>query len=208
MPRIEAVVFDIGNVLVEWQPERFYDRVIGEERRRGLFTGVDLATMNARVDMGEDFTATIYATAEAHPAWRDEIRMWHDNWIELCSPEIPHSVKLLRALRTKGVPVFALSNFGVGSFAHATGVYPWLGEFDRRYISGHLGVMKPDPRIYKIVEADCGIAPEALLFADDKAENIAAAEARGWQGHLFGGPEALARRLVAEGLLTTEEAQA
>jgi 2-haloacid dehalogenase len=117
-------------------------------------------------------------------------------------------VKLLRALRTKGVPVFALSNFGVGSFARATGFYPWLEEFDRSYISGHLRVMKPDPRIYEIVEADCGIAPEALLFADDKAENIAAAEARGWQGHLFEGPGAFARRLVAEGLLTREEAQA
>jgi 2-haloacid dehalogenase len=68
--------------------------------------------------------------------------------------------------------------------------------------------MKPDPRIYEIVEADCGIAAPALLFADDKAENIAAAEARGWQGHLFQGPEAFARRLVDEDLLTTEEARA
>jgi 2-haloacid dehalogenase len=208
MSRIRAVIFDIGNVLVEWQPERFYDRAIGEARRRRLFAEVDLAAMNERVDMGEDFTATIYATAEAHPEWRAEVRMWHDHWIELCTPVIPHSLKLMRALRAKGVPVFALSNFGVGSFAHATGFYPWLDEFDRRYVSGELRVMKPDPRIYEIVEMDCGIAPAALLFADDKAANVEAAEARGWQGHLFDGPEGWARRLVAEGLLTDKEAEA
>jgi 2-haloacid dehalogenase len=188
MARIEAVVFDIGNVLVEWQPERFYDRVIGEARRKRLFAEVDLAGMNERVDMGDDFTATIYGMAEAHPEWRAEVRMWHDNWIEFFAPVIPHSLKLLRALRARGVPVFALSNFGVASFENARGHYPWLDEFDRRYISGHLQVMKPDPRIYEILEADCGIAPGALLFADDRADNVAAAEARGWQGHLFEGP--------------------
>ena len=208
MAHIGAVVFDIGNVLVEWQPERFYDRVIGAARRKRLFAEVDLDGMNARVDMGEDFTATIHGMAEAHPEWRAEVRMWHDRWIEMCAPEIPHSVKLLRALRAKGVPVFALSNFGVGSFAHATGHYPWLDEFDRRYISGHLRVMKPDPRIYEIVEADCGIAPGALLFADDRADNVDAAAARGWRTHLFEGPGAWADRLVAEGLLTQEEARA
>lgn len=208
MSRIEAVIFDIGNVLVEWQPERFYDRTIGEDRRRRLFAEVDLAGMNERVDMGEDFAATIYAMAEAHPEWRDEIRMWHDNWIEFFAPVIPHSLELLRALRAKGVPVFALSNFGVGSFALATRHYPWLDEFDRRYISGDLRVMKPDPRIYQIVEDDCGIEPAALLFADDKAANVEAAEARGWQGHVFDGPAGWGRRLVAEGLLTGEEAQA
>jgi 2-haloacid dehalogenase len=208
MPRIEAVIFDIGNVLLEWQPERFYDRAIGEERRRRLFAEVDLDAMNERVDMGEDFTATIYGTAEAHPAWRDEIRMWHDHWIELASPVIPHSVHLLRALRTKGVPVFALTNFGVGSFDHAVGFYPWLDEFDRRYISGHLRVMKPDPEIYRIVEEDCGIAPGALLFADDRPANVETAVARGWRAHLFEGPQGWADRLVAEGLLTVEEARA
>ena len=208
MARIEAVIFDIGNVLVEWQPERFYDRTIGEARRRQLFAEVDLAGMNARVDLGEAFTETIYAMAEAHPAWRNEVRMWHDNWIEFFAPVIPRSVKLMQTLRAKGVPVFALSNFGIESFVIATAHYPWLDDFDRRYISGHLRVMKPDPRIYEIVEEDCGIAPDALLFADDRPENVAAAEARGWRGHLFDGPEGWAARLVAEGLLTEKEAEA
>lgn len=196
-----AVVFDIGNVLVEWQPERHYDAVYGEARRRALFDTIDLHDMNDRIDRGADFRATVYATAEAHPGWEAEIRDWHDAWLKLAGPEIPESVALLRALRARGVPVFALSNFGIGSFAVAEAEWPFLTEFDRRYISGHMGVAKPDAAIYAMVEADCGLAPEALLFADDRAENIAAAAARGWGTHLFDGPPGLATRLSAEGLL-------
>lgn len=202
----QAVIFDIGNVLIEWQPERFFDRVIGIERRQALFAAVDLHGMNDAVDRGADFRATIHAWAKRHPDWRDAILMWHDNWLDLATPEIPHSVRLLRALRAKQMPVFALSNFGVGTFALATPRYPFLAEFDRHYISGHMGVIKPDPAIYAMVEEDCGIAPKALLFADDRIDNIAAAQARGWQGHLFDGPEGWARRLVEAGVLSEEEA--
>lgn len=203
---IEAVVFDIGNVLIEWQPERHYDRTIGEARRRAMFAAVDLHAMNDRVDRGENFRDTIYATAEEYPDWRAEIRDWHDSWIEMASPVIPLSVHLLRVLRTKGIPVFALSNFGVESFAYARTQYDFLAEFDRPFISGHLKVIKPDAAIYAIVEADCGLPPDRLLFTDDRADNISAANARGWQTHLFDGPEAWGRRLVAEGLLTQTEA--
>ena len=203
---VEAVVFDIGNVLIEWQPERYYDSVIGKARRKEMFATVDLHGMNDRVDLGENFTDVIYETAEEYPDFRDEIRMWHDKWIHLASPAIDHSVRLLRALRTKGVPVFALSNFGIQSFDYAETQYPFLGEFDRRYISGHMGVIKPDPKIYEMLEQDCGIAPEALLFADDRDDNIAMARARGWQAHLFETPQSWADELVAKNLLTTAEA--
>lgn len=204
--RPQAVVFDIGNVLIEWNPERFYDAEIGPERRRALFEAVDLHGMNDRVDRGGDFRATIYETAEAHPEWRDEIRLWHDRWIELARPEIPGSVRLLRALRARGVPVFALTNFGIGSFELARGHYPFLDEFDRAFVSGRMGVIKPEPEIYARVEAETGLAPERLLFADDRADNVAAAEARGWQAHLFDGPAGWARRIVASGLLEREAA--
>ena len=85
--------------------------------------------------------------------------------------------------------------------------YPFLKEFDRRYISGHMGVIKPDADIYEMAEADCGLPPETLLFADDRIDNIRAAEARGWQGHLFTTPQGWADRLEAEGLLEQSEAQ-
>nr|WP_249138939.1 HAD-IA family hydrolase [Actibacterium sp. MT2.3-13A] len=193
--------------MIGWHPERFYDRVIGEARRRALFDAVDLHDMNLRVDLGADFTRTIYDTAEQHPAFRDEIRMWHDRWLDLAQPLIPQSLHLMRALQDKGTPVFALTNFGVGSFELAAAHYPFLRDFDRSYVSGHLKLIKPDPRIYELVEADCGLPAESLLFTDDRPDNIAAAAARGWQTHLFESPEDWAARLVAAGLLSAEEAR-
>jgi 2-haloacid dehalogenase len=206
MSRPQAVIFDIGNVLVGWQPETFYDRTIGGERRRALFAEVDLHGMNDEIDRGALFRETIYDWADRHPRWRAEIRLWHDRWTDIASPLIDGSIRLQRTLRAKGVPVFALSNFGRYSYEFAAPLYPVLGDFDRRYISGYMGVTKPDPRIYAMVEEDCGLPPDALLFTDDRADNIAAATARGWRTHLFTGPEGFAARLVAEGLLTEEEA--
>lgn len=206
--RPEAIVFDIGNVLIEWQPERFYDKAIGEDRRRAMFAEIDLHGMNDQIDRGAHFRDTIYDFAEGYPDWRDEIRMWHDNWIEMASPAIPHSVRLLTALRAKGVSVLALSNFGIQNFAFAADDhYPFLHDFDTRYISGHMKMAKPDHDIYQAVEADCGFPPQALLFADDRADNIETADKRGWQTHLFDGPQGWADRLVAEGVLTQEEAK-
>jgi 2-haloacid dehalogenase len=202
----EAVIFDIGNVLTRWQPEAFYDRVIGEERRRALFAAVDLHQMNDLVDAGAAFRDTVYDWAEAHADWAEDIRMWHDRWIELASPRIDGSIALQRALRAKGVPVFALTNFGRDTFEHALPRMDFLRDFDRLYVSGRMGVIKPDPRIYEMVEADCGIAPDRLLFTDDRADNITAAARRGWRTHQFESWQGWARRLVAEGLLTESEA--
>lgn len=199
----QAVIFDIGNVLIEWQPERYYDRVIGEERRRAMFDAVDLHGINDNIDRGGDFKTVIYDAADANPEWGDEIRMWHDNWLELATPEIPLSVRVLRALRAKGIPVFALTNFGIGTWAIATPRYPFLAEFDRHYISGEMKVIKPDALIYEMVEQDCGVAPEGLLFTDDRIDNINAAAARGWQTHHFDGPEGWADCLIGHGLLET-----
>lgn len=203
---IEAVIFDIGNVLTRWQPEAFYDRAIGRERRRALFGEVDLHHMNDLIDKGALFRETIYGWGELYPEWRPEIRMWYDRWIELASPRIEGSIALLRALRTKGVPVFALTNFGQHSFEEAVPKMDFLSEFDRYYVSGRMEVIKPDPRIYQMVEDDCGIAPDRLIFTDDKAENIAAAAARGWQVHHFTDWQGWAGRLVGEGLLSRAEA--
>ncbi len=204
--RVEAVIFDIGNVLTRWQPEVFYDRVIGEARRRALFDAVDLHKMNDDIDAGALFRETIYDWADRHPDWAPEVRMWHDRWIELASPRIEGSIALLRALRAKGVAVFALTNFGVNSYAAAVPLMDFLSEFDREYVSGRMGVIKPDPRIYAMVEANCGIAGDRLLFTDDRADNITAAADRGWRTHQFEGWQGWAMRLVAEGLLTKAEA--
>lgn len=202
----KAVIFDIGNVLVTWDPHGFYDREIGPERRKALFAAVDLVAMNDRIDEGALFRETIYATAEENPEWGPEIRMWYDRWHDMANPVIHECVALRDRLRDKGIAVFSLTNFGSHSFAEALPRLPFLTQFDRQFVSGHLGVIKPDPRIYQILEQETGLSGADLLFTDDRADNITAAARRGWRTHQFETWQGWARRLVAEGLLTQTEA--
>ena len=203
---IDAVVFDIGNVLIEWQPEVWYDRHYGKKRREKLFAEVDLHQMNERVDRGENYYTVLAETEAAYPAFAEEIRAWRDNWLQLAAPVLPHSVKLMRALQAKGVPVFSLTNFGVETYEMAASIYSFLNEFDRDYVSGRMQVTKPDPKIYEMLEDDCGVARDRLLFTDDRIDNISTARARGWQTHHFKGSQGWADALVRHGLLTVEEA--
>jgi len=207
MTDIQAVIFDIGNVLIEWQPENFYDRTVGEARRRAFFADTDIHSHHAEIDAGASLPGMIETLIPRYPEYERELRMWNDNWNDLASPVIPHSVRLLHALKAKGTTLFTLTNFGHDNFPLSQTVYPFLTLFDREYVSGRLKMIKPDPAIYAHVEADCGLAPETLLFADDRPENIAAAAARGWKTHLFETPQGWADRLVAEGLLTKEDAK-
>jgi 2-haloacid dehalogenase len=113
----------------------------------------------------------------------------------------------MRALRAKGIPVFALTNFGIESFAYAQTQYDFLNEFDRPYVSGHMRVIKPDPRIYEMVEEDSGLSGASLLFADDRPDNIER-RGRGAGTRICSkGPEGWAKALVDHGLLTEEEAR-
>ncbi len=195
-----AIVFDIGNVLLGWQPRAFYDRAIGPERSAALFAEVDLEGMNQRIDRGAPFRQSVMALAAAHPDRASEIMLWHDRWIEMLTPVIAENVALLRQLRAHRIPVFALSNFGAETFEIARRHHSFLDEFDRHFISGQLGVMKPEAEIYAIVERDCGLAPQALFFIDDNAANVAAAAARGWQTHHFRDPAELHAAVTSLGL--------
>lgn len=206
MSRPQAVIFDIGNVLVGWDPEGYYDARIGPERRRRFFAEVPIHAANVRMDAGVAFSDCIAPLAERHPEWRDEVLAWQADLIAMLQPVIFGSVALMRALRRKGVPVFALTNWGDEHFDIASGHFAFFREFDRAFVSARLGLIKPDAAIYAVVEQETGIAPSALLFVDDKAENVATAVARGWRAHQFEGWQGWARRLVAEGLLTEREA--
>jgi 2-haloacid dehalogenase len=202
MSKVEAVVFDIGRVLIHWDPEGFFDRQIGKPRRKELFAAVDLHGMNDTIDMGRDIADAVGELAAQNPKYADDILLWHSHWLDMVDSDIPETAAILRALRAAGVPVFALSNFGIQTLEIAEKAFPVLKEFDQRFISGHLKVIKPDARIYEILEQETGIFPEGLLFIDDKPENIAAAKARGWQGHLFDSPEGLISALKGFGLPT------
>lgn len=200
-----AVVFDIGNVLVGWDPQGAYDLAIGPQARARLFDAVDLGAMNAEVDRGRALHEAVADCAARHPAHAEDIRRWPELWPAMLSPVIAPSVAALRALKARGVPVFALSNFGRDTFAMAEAAHGFLRLFDRRFLSGELGTLKPEPGIYAALEAATGLSGPALLFADDRADNIAAAAARGWRTHHFTDPAGWTARLRTEGLLDAEE---
>lgn len=197
---VRAVVFDIGNVLIRWDPTVHYDRMIGEAARRALFAAVDLHGMNLAVDAGADLHDSVEALAARHPDHARDIRRWRDEWPAFVQGPIHGSVAILQALRASGMPVFALTNFGIAPLAMADRAWPFLRDFDRRFVSAELRLMKPDPAIYAAVEAATGLAPDTLFFTDDRPENTAAAAARGWRTHPFVHPEGLAVALRAEGV--------
>ena len=120
---IDAVIFDIGNVLIEWQPENFYDRTIGADRRKAFFAATDMHKHHEQVDAGVPLLEMVETVVALHPDWEAEIRMWHDNWNDLAAPAIPHSVRLLDALNRNNVPVFRAHQLRLGQLPDlATGL--------------------------------------------------------------------------------------
>jgi len=206
MMRPELVVFDIGNVLIEWQPERFFSREVGPERSAAFFANVPIHRIHHRVDSGALF-ATILEAIDDYPEFAPELQLWHDGWSRLAGTPIPHSIRLLRALRSKGIPVWALTNFGEEPFEISCNDHDFLTEFDGAVVSGRIGIAKPDAGIYEALEDAVETPRSKILFADDRAENIAAAKARGWQTHLFETPAGWADRLVSDDLLSRKDAQ-
>ena len=206
MAKIEAVVFDVGKVLIEWQPENHYDRIVGPDRRRAFFDAFDFYGLMLRIDAGAPFATTVSAAADAHPNWAEELHILRDRWCDLAQPPIARSVRLMQAVKARGLQIFILSNFGADNFAQSAAQFDFLRDADRHYISARMGLCKPDPAIYAAVERDSGLAPDALLFVDDKSENVEAARARGWHAHLFETAAGWADCLVDAGLLTRGEA--
>lgn len=199
---VEAVVWDIGNVLAHWQPETYYDRLIGQERRKRLFEETGLLEVNAEIDLGLPLAEGVAALAADFPDWAVEIRCWHEDWAAMFQDPVEGSADILRALKSAGIPCFALSNFGADSLLIAKKLHPVLCEFDMEFISAHLGTAKPDPAIYAALETGTGLSGGELIFADDRSENVDAAAARGWKTHLFDNASGWLERLQAEGLLT------
>jgi HAD superfamily hydrolase (TIGR01509 family) len=155
----------------------------------------------SHTDATEDFAGAVAARAKSFPEFAKEIQMFQERWIETLGEPIEESVALLRRLRASGKPVYALSNFARETFALAERQHDFLSEFDDRVISGHVGVVKPEPRIYEILFERVGRRPSELLFIDDSAPNVRAAEALGMPAIHFAPGVDLEKELVARGAL-------
>jgi 2-haloacid dehalogenase len=203
----QAMVFDVGNVLLRWEPERLYRRLIADDAERArFFTDICPPEWNAEFDRGESMPEGVEAHAARHPGHAELIRAWWLRWPEMIGPAIEGSVACLRALKAKGVPVYGLTNFATHTWVLAEKMYPFLTEFDVLVVSGRERRIKPEPEIYAILEERAGMPPEALFFADDLPANIAAARKRGWTGHLFRNADGLRQALIEAALLKPHEA--
>jgi HAD superfamily hydrolase (TIGR01509 family) len=196
------VVFDIGNVLLRWDPRNLYRHVFADEAARERFlTGPLAMSFVTQTDIAPSFSAAIEARAAAFPDDAQALRLFDARWMETLGGPIEENVALLRALKAAGARAHALSNFAHEKFALAADAYPFLKTFDVAVISGHEGVAKPDRRIFEILAERTGRAPHELLFVDDSAKNVEAARAFGIDAILYAPGDDLARALAGRGLI-------
>ena len=173
---VDAIVFDLGGVLIEWDPRRLYRKLFDDEAAMEAFLAeVCTPAWNARQDAGRPWPGAIESLLREHPEARDLIVAYDERWEEMLGDAFPETVALLDELRRAGVPCYALSNWSSEKFAVARGHYPFLEWFAGMVISGEEGVAKPDPAIYRIMLARFGLTPEATVFIDDLDTNVAVA---------------------------------
>jgi 2-haloacid dehalogenase len=182
----QAVVFDVGNVLIEWNRDRLYGQMIPDDKKRAVFFEQILTMhVNLALDAGAPFRAILMELADMHPAWRDEILAFESRWMETLGPENEQMVGLVHELRTAGVPVFGLTNFAPSTWERTVERHQWLSDLDGVVVSGHERVTKPDRRIYDVLTSRYELDPSATWFTDDSQSNVDGAIAAGWQAELF-----------------------
>ena len=202
MARASAVVFDLGNVLVEWSIERLYREVIPDVDKRAWFVeNVTTAAWNLALDRGRSFDVAIVEKQAEHPDWAEEIAAFRDRWPEMLGEADPGAVALVAELRDAEVRVFALTNWSAETFPHAEARFEWLEWFEGVVVSGREGVTKPDPAMFELLCSRYGLYPAETLFTDDLQLNVDGASQFGFQAALWTGSDEFRRLLVRRGVL-------
>jgi len=198
----EAVLWDVGNVILRWDPKTLYSKIFPEAAERDWFLqNVCTFEWHAQTDLGCDMTGYVAAQAARFPEHAEAILAWRSRWLEMFSGAIPETEAAIKALYARGVPQFGLSNMCGETVDETLALSTAVARLKDIVISGREGVVKPDPRIFEIACERTGHEPGGLLFIDDSPANIAAAERLGFHVWLFGDPEGLRPALEAHGLL-------
>ncbi|WP_196888353.1 HAD family hydrolase [Aureivirga sp. CE67] len=196
---IDTVIFDLGGVLLNWNPRNLYEKVFegNEEKINWFLNEICTSEWNSIQDSGLRTMkeATELKVAE-FPEHEELIRMYYDHWEEMFDGSIPGSVKVLEELKENTKQrLFALTNWNVENFDYAENTFPFLKNFEDILVSGQEKTMKPDPKIFKIAIERFGIEAEKTVFIDDKLENVKAFEKFGVKGIHFKSPEQLRESL-------------
>jgi 2-haloacid dehalogenase len=180
--QIDCVVFDVGNVLVRWDPRNLYRRMgHSDVETASILAEIGLLQINHRaLDAGEPFTATLEVLIKRFPRRAIFIRAFDERWVELLGGASPATVAILKALKEAGVPVHAISNYNREKFDIARGLYPFLDAFDELILSGDVRMVKPDPEIFKLLIRRRDLDVRRTVFIDDSADNVAIADRLGF----------------------------
>jgi 2-haloacid dehalogenase len=198
----QAVVFDLGGVLIDWDPRHLYKRIFdSEEEMEAFLSTVCTPQWNAELDRGRSFKEMVELLCSEHPEWRDQIEAYHLRWDEMLGEGFEGSVRILRELHSAGYPLYALTNWSAETFHIARERYGFLSLFAEIVVSGEVGLVKPDPRIYELLVERTGLDPCRTVFVDDRAENVRVAKKHGFICVLFQEPGQLRRDLTDLGLL-------
>ena len=202
---VETVVFDIGNVLLRWDPAFLYEKLIPDPRERAFFleTVVPL-DWHLDHDRGRSYRETIPERQRRFPRYADLIAAYYERWDETIAGPIWGSVAILDALNERGLPLYAITNYSAETFPRARRQFPFLALFRDILVSGEEGVVKPDPAIFARAIRRFGIRPGTALFIDDSPANVDAAAGCGFRTHRFVGPEDLCAALRRANLLPAD----
>jgi 2-haloacid dehalogenase len=200
---VKAVVFDLGGVLIDWDPRYLYRKLLADEAEVEEF----LATIctpewNIEQDRGRPFAEAVAELSARHPAHAANIAAFHERWPEMLGGDIPGAVELLAELRATGLPLYALTNWSAETFVLARERFEFLDWFDGLLVSGEERIIKPDPAIFQLLLDRFGLDAGATLFVDDSEANVAAADALGFDAVRFRDPDRLRRDLAERGLLS------
>lgn len=198
---ISTIIFDLGGVLIDWNPEYVFRHLIPDpERRRFFFENICTHEWNVEQDAGRPIAEATELLVNQHPEWEPEIRAYYGRWEEMLGGPIPETVELLRELRDSGEHrLLALTNWSSETFPVALARYDFLHWFEGIVVSGDEKTRKPFPHIYELLLDRYGVNPAEAIFIDDSLKNVEAAEALGIHGVHFQGAEALREVLQERG---------
>jgi len=186
MTEIRHIVFDIGKVLIHYDPDLPFSRIIPDaEQRKWFFENVCTSDWNIEQDRGRKWDEAEALLIADHPGEADNIRAFRRHWHEMVPHHYEDSVSIMLGLIEDGHDVTMLTNFAADTFAEARVKFPFLDRPRGVTVSGEIGLIKPDRRIYERHATDFGLEPSASLFIDDSQKNVDGAIAVGWQAVLF-----------------------